>query len=124
MKLDCNYAQATRWRHIAETATYLLQQSTIFSSVGIRCIGYSTRPGSADRTFPIIGFIEDAVHFLCRQDTGCPRDVSNGGNDVYRSNTVPFSQRCSTTLHYKRGKQRQGKLIIHLIFTIQPDNLA
>lgn len=34
------------------------------------------------------------------------------------------SQRCSTTLHYKRGKQWQRKIIIHLIFTIQPDNLT
>lgn len=50
--------------------------------------------------------------------------MSNGGNDVYRRIRVPFSQRCLTTLHYKREKQRQGKLIMHLIFTIQPDNLT
>lgn len=49
--------------------------------------------------------------------TGCPRDAGNGRNDVYRSNAAPFSPRCLTTLHYKRGTQRQRKLIINVIFS-------
>lgn len=43
---------------------------------------------------------------------------------VYNNNRELGSRGYSSAFHYKRGKRWQGKIIIHLIFTIQPHNLT
>lgn len=43
---------------------------------------------------------------------------------VYKNNRELWSCGSSSAFHYKRGKRWQGKIIIHLIFTIQPHNLT
>lgn len=57
-----------------------------------------------------------------RVSQGC----EGGGVGLFTETTVGFYglRGCSSTLHYKRGKRWQGKIITHLIFTIQPHNLT
>lgn len=112
-ELDCN-------RHLFRLMWKNTRAKYWISSIGMRCARYST--SSADRKSSIIGFPEDTVYFYATETHDVPEMWAM--EETMFTEATSCSQRCSTTLHYKRGKQWQRKIIIHLIFTIQPDNLT